>query len=146
MVAGRDASATWKKTRKTTGEARIEAEDIDCHGCAGDLGHGTIREQYHELKHQRSQNQLLSFAFGLPGLIIAVAGVFMHDSIVGVLMIVGGIILVWIGIAFGVAYKRYNLGWVVLALLLVIGLVVLAFVPDEKGKRLRRFRELLNSR
>ncbi len=127
-------------------ESRIEAEDTECPDCGKDLDHETVREQYHELKRQRTQNQLLSFVFGLPGLIIGVAGAIMGDSLVGVLMLVGGGILLWVGIGFGVAYKRYNLAWILLGLLGIIGLIVLVFVPDEKGKRLRRFREILNRR
>src|SRR5207248_3936380 len=49
----------------------------------------------------------------------------------------------WVGIGFGVAYKRDNLAWALLGLLGLIGLIVLACLPDQKGRRLRRIRALL---
>jgi hypothetical protein len=48
------------------------------------------------------------------------------------------------GIGFAVAYRRDNLAWALVGLLGFVGLVVVACLPDQKGKRLRRIRALLD--
>jgi hypothetical protein len=124
------------------GEA-VEPECTDCPRCRRELRLDLVYADEYRLPSQRARSQVLSFAFGLLGIGLAIGAQFLPGTQLRALAGLAGFLLLWAGIGFGVAYKRFNLTWAWLGLLGICGLIILACLPDEKGPRLRRLRHFL---
>jgi hypothetical protein len=124
--------------------------DSHCLDCAIDLSTSTLQAEVERLCGQRTLDQVKSFLFGLPGLGLAVASAILFTLnrylLSASLFAIAGGVLLWVGIYYSVAYKRYNRCWTLLGLLGLIGLLAIVFLPDEKGRRLRRMRAILRWR
>jgi hypothetical protein len=98
----------------------------------------------------------LSFVFGVPGLILHVIGncILLHsfnstplwddwlgvshpgaqlESRIGALVLLGGTGLMLVGFAYYAMAKGRSPAWCLLAFLSCIGLIILAFLPEESG-------------
>jgi hypothetical protein len=79
----------------------------------------------------------LSFVFGVPGLILQIAGSVMRgqqpDSALGILLTLGGTGLLLVGFAYYAMAKGRSPAWCLVAFLSCIGLIVLALLKDESG-------------
>jgi hypothetical protein len=60
-------------------------------------------------------------------------------------MAIAGIVLTVLGVALGALHKRFNPAWMLLGLLSVLGLIILAFVPDVRRQRAKRVRRFLRA-
>jgi hypothetical protein len=127
------AGSIRRPSRQPTDEATL---DLD-----------SLRREARRLERARGRDQLLSFGFGLPALALQFVGacllVFGKPGTDGILPLGAGTVLLCIGIGFAINYKRYNLAWILLTLLGVVGLFVLAVIPDEKRRRLRQIRNIM---
>jgi hypothetical protein len=56
-----------------------------------------------------------------------------------------GILLTVLGVALGALHKRFNPAWMLLGLLSILGLILLAFVPDARRQRMKRIRQFLRA-
>jgi hypothetical protein len=148
--------------RTDAAEAVLRAEEAtgraSAHGSRGLAGRGRrsvkrsedrfeeeLEEEAGRLRRQRLVCQLLSFVFGLPGLGLLVGAAWQPAPLRTWLQVVGNLLL-WVGIAFGVAYKRYRWKDVLLGLVPIIGLLILVCLADQKGQRLARLRSILDRR
>lgn len=124
----------------------ISTAKMECPECEENLDAESLRAEQDRLQKQRFWSQILSFVFGLPGLGLIIVGLVQRPLPHAPFSMLAGGALLWVGIGFGVAYKRDNLAWVLLGLLTWIGLIIVAGLSDEKGKRLERIRALLRNR
>jgi len=129
-------------------QAEVEEDARLCLFCGRRIDDHRLNCVFQGLRKQRARNQLLSFLFGLPGIGMVVGGYAFEyqDPGLGVLMAAGGYVLFCVGIGYAVAYKRYNLVWLLLVFLGLVGLIILAILPDEKRKVLARIRRRLVAR
>ena len=79
-----------------------------------------------------------SFYFGIPGIILQIAGHLMRDSIgeptaTGVLISLVGTALLITGFVFYAKAKGRHPAWCLMALLSIIGLIVLACLKDKSA-------------
>src|SRR5262245_27464009 len=95
-----------------------------------------------QLRQQRLTCQIWSFLLGLPGIGLLAAS-YAAEPPRKYWLIAFGYLLLWAGIAFGVAYKRYSLQSAFWGLLGLLGLVILALLPDQKLERLQRIEAVL---
>lgn len=77
-----------------------------------------------------------SFVFGIPGVILQIAGNFMRNpegliTITGSLILLCGTILLMAGLAFYAKAKGRHPAWCLFAFLSIIGLIVLALLKDH---------------
>jgi hypothetical protein len=105
---------------------------------------GEIRRELDEIKSARRRQNLLGFAFGLPGLALQVGGGVLARAMeqapgVGLLLQLVGLVLLAVGIGFVAVYKGRNPAWALMSLLGCIGLIVIAVL---KGLQLARIKEL----
>jgi hypothetical protein len=121
----------------------IEWDDEDCRECDFPLTPVDLQEELEDLTRKRSRYQMLSMVLGVPGLILAVVSGFQEVFLLRVSVLFVGFVLFGVGIAYAVAYKRDNLVWALLGFMSILGLVVLACLPDQKGVRLKRIKDLL---
>jgi hypothetical protein len=132
-------------------EARVGEEEEVCPECCRSFAPDFLNRVADRLTSQRFTAQVFSFLFGLPGIGLGLVGWILWsmdnlNSVWGLpLLYVGGGLL-WVGIGFGVYYKRDNLLWVLLGLIWIIGLIALAILPDEKQRRLSRIRAMLRAK
>lgn len=67
-----------------------------------------------------------SLAFGIPGVIIQIAGQFMNQP----LILLAGTVLLIVGLAFYAKAKGRSPAWCLMGFLSIIGLIVLACLKD----------------
>jgi hypothetical protein len=123
----------------------------------GEVSDEEVEERIAQIKKERASHNGLSFAFGIPGLLLgclsplplsmASPGTIEDVLPIGYgLAFLAGVLLI-VGLAFAAMYKGRNPAWALLGLLhLLGGLIVLAFLRDQKGRRLDRLEALLRRR
>lgn len=128
----------------------VTPDDLDCPACGRTLDPATLRAEADGLRWRCTLYQGLAFVFAAPGLVISLtAGIILQaassplDQALRGLVALAGFALVWLAVGFAVAYRRDNLAWAFVGVLGFVGLVVVACLPDQKGRRLRRLRALL---
>jgi hypothetical protein len=123
-----------------------------CRWCGKSIDPYQIEDDLHRLQKERMRENLLSFAFGVPGLALAVSGnairVFLgahklEHGILGLGVMILGAALLVVG---GIFYAKYKGQHPALGLLILtgcIGLIVLLVIKDRRGGRIWRFRRYL---
>ena len=96
--------------------------DPECTNCGKSLADVTLREEFGRLKSRRRLFVLFSFVFGVPGIVLIGCGAVYraahqghavpHPLLSPVLLGIG-IVFLWLGIGCAVAYKRFNLAWMI---------------------------------
>ena len=81
-----------------------------------------------------------SFVFGIPGIILQIAGNFMRtpDGVftpLGALVLLAGTVLLLVGLMFYAKAKGRHGAWCLFAFLSLIGLIVLACLKDRSGQQ-----------
>ena len=98
-----------------------------------------------DLKATRRTNNMLSFAFAVPGLLATFSsGIVAREmnlprdqaGAIGGVVAIGGTLLVAVGLCFYARYKGRSPLWGLLGLLSCVGILLLAVLPDYHGKRL----------
>jgi ssDNA-binding Zn-finger/Zn-ribbon topoisomerase 1 len=136
---------------------RLTAADEErCERCGEIIDDDEVEEMIEALKRERAFQNGMSFAFGVPGLLLGFVSAFALNaaehgpSPTAVLIAVGlgllGAVLLITGICFAAMYKGLHPAWALLGLLHLLGFIVLAVMPDQKGRRLLRLRNLLRER
>ncbi len=77
-----------------------------------------------------------SFIFGIPGVVLQIAGNFMRTpermiTPLGAILVLGGTVLLLIGLMFYAKAKGRHPAWCLFAFLSIIGLIVLACLKDK---------------
>ena len=72
----------------------------------------------------------LSLAWGVPGIILQVVGLFMNQPVIQLL----GAVLLVVGLAYYAKAKGRHPAWCLMGFLSLIGLIVLACLSDLEGK------------
>jgi predicted RNA-binding Zn-ribbon protein involved in translation (DUF1610 family) len=134
----------------------ILADEERCSRCGEVLDDEEVEEMVEGLKKERAFQNGMSFLFGVPGLLLGFVAAFMiinserGDSAVVALLALGlgfvGLVLLFLGLGFAAMYKGLNPAWALLGLLHLIGFIILAVLPDTKGRRLLRLRNFLRER
>ncbi len=102
------------------------------------LSHSIYREENMSTKDNHT-----SLAFGVTGLLLQVTGyVLLHDDkfvLVGLGIILLGAALLCIGFGFYAKAKGHNPAWGIVGMFGLIGLIILALLPDNHPERQRQF-------
>ena len=69
----------------------------------------------------------ISLAFGVPGLLLQIAGGVMHQP----LIVIPGTVLLMIGLAYYAKAKGRHPAWCLMGFLSIIGLIILALLKDR---------------
>ena len=84
-----------------------------------------------------SQNRT-SLMFGVPGIVMQIAGYMMQKDAIGgghaLGLVIGltGTVLLMVGLSFYARAKGHHPAWCLMGLLSIIGLIVLGLLPDRK--------------
>jgi hypothetical protein len=132
------------------------ADEERCECCGEIIDDEEVEEMVEALKKERAFQNGMSFLFGVPGLLLgfvsacALNAVGPEPSPGAVLIAAGlgivGAALLMTGLCFAAMYKGLHPAWALLGLLHLIGFIILAVLPDQKGRRLLRLRNLLRQR
>jgi hypothetical protein len=128
----------------------ITLEDPECEACSYELDPEAMKQELGRLRTTRSLFQGLMFFFVMPGvLMIAACVVLLLNNYPLDLWVyafaIGGGLLIFLGVALGALHKRFNPAWMLLGFLTIIGLFILAFVPDARRQRMKRIRQFLRA-
>jgi hypothetical protein len=142
-----------------TCQAACEPLAPECERCGQSFQSADLRDAIAQLQAKRMWFQILCFVFGLMGLGCFLAGTYLaimnagptryYDPTrlwIGGGLLLGGHLVFWVGIAFGVAFKRTSLADIWLGLLGVLGLIILMCLHDQKARRLKRMKNILEFR
>jgi DNA-directed RNA polymerase subunit M/transcription elongation factor TFIIS len=123
-----------------------------CRWCGRSIDVELIEEDLHRLQKERTRQNLFSFAFGIPGLLLLVGG----DIGRAVLRVNGagneflafpimflGAALLFVGSIFFARYKGQNSALGLLVFGGCIGLIVLLVMDDKKSRQIRRLKRFL---
>jgi predicted nucleic acid-binding Zn ribbon protein len=130
----------------------IPANEEWCRECGKVIADEAVAKRISSLKKERAFQNGMSFLFGVPGLLLSVVSGFLVASTnadgwpLALLLLLVGLVLLSVGLCFVALYKGLHPAWALLSLLSLIGCVVLALLPDEKGRRLRRLQVFLRER
>ncbi len=75
----------------------------------------------------------ISLAVGIPGLIIQILGTFIQISALSIAVSLVGSIIFIIGLSFYAKAKARHPAWGLLGVLSIVGMIVLALVPDKSS-------------
>jgi hypothetical protein len=123
-----------------------------CRWCGKSIDPDRIEEDLDRLKRERTRQNLLSFAFGVPGLVLLVAGQIARVGLkahgweyvlMGSAVVLLGAALFVVGGIFYAKYKGQHPALGLLVLAGCIGLIVLLSINDKKGKQIRRLKRFL---
>jgi hypothetical protein len=132
------------------------ADEERCECCGEIIDDEEVEEMIEAMKKERAFQNGMSFLFGVPGLLLGFVSVLALNAaeqgpspaavlIAAVLAVVGAALLMT-GLCFAAMYKGLHPAWALLGLLHLIGFIILAVLPDQKGRRLLRLRNLLRER
>jgi hypothetical protein len=128
-------------------EELIQLTDEECPGCGFNLAPRALLSEWSWLKGTRSLFQGLMLMFILPAFtLMGVGGLLWITNVPAfpIPIFIGSGLLALGALFFGPT-KRFNLAWMLLGLLGVIGLIVVACLPDQKGKRMKLIRQFLRA-
>ncbi len=123
-----------------------------CRWCGRSIDVDLIEEDLHRLEKERTRQNLLSFAFGIPGLLLFVGG-YIARGVLGVngagnellafpIFLLGAALLL-VGSIFFARYKGQHSALGLLVFGGCIGLIVLLVIDDKKSKQIRRLKRFL---
>ncbi len=109
-----------------------------------------LQEELDTLNENRRRNNMLGFAFGVPGLAMQIIGGVLSAQdeqllLVGFVLRLLGLAMLMVGIGFVAAYKGRNPAWALLGLIGCIGLLVILFLKDYHKVRIQKIEALLKT-
>lgn len=114
----------------------------------GTINTAKLREEYKNLIEDRNKYQVLSFAFGLPGILLIVFQfILMNKQLpqLACFAYLGSVVLLFFGLGYSAKYKGRNFFWGIFGFLTIIGLIFLLVLHDFKKDRLIEIKAQLNA-
>jgi hypothetical protein len=138
----------------------IPADVEMCPECTADIDDEEVEELYARLKKERTFLSAMSWVFGILGLLLLLGSGALQDvaksgalgdvTLPAAGMAILGFVLLMIGFGFAAVCRGHNPAWALLGLLCLAGLLILLILlvvlPDDKGRRLLRLKNLLRER
>jgi hypothetical protein len=134
-------------------QKRIALRKEPCPGCGCNVDFNSVEDELARLRKERSLQNTLSIAFGLPGFALASVSSPVIDAlkqggaVIGTLafaIVVLGVALFLVGGIFYAKYKGQQPAFGLFILLGCIGLIVLLCLSDRKGKQIGRLKNYLD--
>lgn len=106
-----------------------------------------LRVELARLKAERSRENKLGFAFGVPGLGLQIGGAVIGEALdmpaIGAVLRLLGVVLLIVGIGYVAVYKGRKPAWALLGLIGCIGLIVMLVLKDYKAARIKEIEAAL---
>jgi hypothetical protein len=134
-------------------QERIPSSDERCRWCGRKVDCASVEDELVRLRKERTLYNLLSIAFGLPGLALSAMTSPVMDAtkqggagnatLLWPIVLLGPVLLL-VGVIFYAKYKGQHAAYGLFILLGCIGLIVLAVLNDKKAKQIRRLKRFLD--
>ena len=114
----------------------------------GTINAAKLREEYENLMEDRNKYQLLSFAFGLPAILLMVLQFILmtkESPQPACFASLGSVVLFFFGLGYSAKYKGRNFFWGILGLFTIIGLIFLLVLHDNNNDKLIEIKAQLNA-